>query len=166
MLEVEPKSQEVPSYSSIVAGNTAARPNVIAKEIAPKPQVLMTTLRRGKKVDNSIRKLDLIPITISNNSGLQLEVDALPDTGANINVMPIAMARRFGIEAPKIDNPKCANGSALEIAGPKKARTGCSETDQGGFTDNTTKSGVNTFDSGNIAYKRFRFRYKFEHAEA
>ena len=108
---LEASMENFTSYSQAVTGSKRNEESVIKERRAP------TKLRKGRKVDNSVKPLELIDVTLANNAGLQIEVRALPDTGANVNILPASIAKRFGIVSTEISNPKCANGSALTISG-------------------------------------------------
>ena len=123
MLEVDTSSNEETtelSYSDALTKGIPAKGGKhgnLNQEESEVSEAQKTTPRRGKKVDNTVKPLDLIKVTIAKPDGPQFEADALPDSGANVNIMPISMARRFGIEQTRISDPKCANGSALTVAG-------------------------------------------------
>jgi len=74
-------------------------------------------IKRKKRADNAIKPLELITVTLATMSGEPIDVQALPDTGANINVLPKAIAQRFGTTTSTISSPRCANGSTLKIEG-------------------------------------------------
>lgn len=74
-----------------------------------------------KVVDNSLQPLRTLQVTLASRSGHQAEVEALPDTGANVNVLPRRLANKFGFkspgDSPNSNGPRCANGSTLKIDG-------------------------------------------------
>ena len=75
---------------------------------------------KSVKADNSIKPLETIQVLLSVPSGKQVEAAALPDTGANINVMPESLAKQFfkSIRVPAIiKEPKCANNTGMKILG-------------------------------------------------
>lgn len=123
MLEVDASNNEETtelSYSDALTKGIPAnggKHGNLNQEESEVSKAQKTTPRRGKKVDNTVKPLDLIKVTLAKPDGPQFEADALPDSGANVNIMPISMARRFGIGQTRISDPKCANGSALSIAG-------------------------------------------------
>jgi hypothetical protein len=104
MLEINSKEEANPSQSS----------NAVKVAVA---QVQTTKPKQGKKVDNTIVPLKLVDITLVDTNGRHAEVEALPDTGANVNVMPPSIAKRFKIEKTAVSSPQCANGSELKIIG-------------------------------------------------
>ena len=54
-------------------------------------------------------------MTLVDNDGCHAEVEALPDTGTNVNVIPPSIAKSFKIEKTSTPSPQCANGSELKI---------------------------------------------------
>ena len=92
-----------------------------AMESASTPEVNVhdgpLPIKKRVSANNEIKPLDLIDITIATQSGITLDVQALPDTGANVNLMPKSVAKKFCVKPSEINSPRCANGSALKIEG-------------------------------------------------
>jgi len=73
--------------------------------------------KKNKKADNTIIPLSTVTAHLSDSSGHQTEVQALPDTGANVNIMPIETAKKFKYNKQDAKGPKCANGAQLHVVG-------------------------------------------------
>ena len=70
------------SFSQAVTGSKCDAESVVKERRVP------TKLRKGRQVDNSVKPLELIDVALTNNAGLHIEVRALPDTKANVNILP------------------------------------------------------------------------------
>ena len=110
-----------PNSKSVEASHMETTSMIEAMESSATPEanVHEGPLPITKKVsaNNTIQPLELMDITIATPSGITLDVKALPDTGANVNLMPKHVAKRFDVKPSVIGSPRCANGSALKIEG-------------------------------------------------
>jgi len=68
---------------------------------------------------NTIEKLDLVEILFSTTTGRSVTVGCLPDTGANVNILPYLTAcQKLGFEQSMIPNaPEMVDGSKLTLVG-------------------------------------------------
>ena len=108
-----------PKMSYAEAVKLKTQPDLRKKKKVQQAEVSAVTLKRIK-ADNSIKPLERIQVLLATQSGKQIEAAALPDTGANINVMPEEIARQFykSIRKPAtILQPKCANNTGMKITG-------------------------------------------------
>jgi len=57
-----------------------------------------TTPKNVVKADNNVMPLSTVNATLADTAGHQVEVDGLPDTGANVNIMPMSIAKKFNVK--------------------------------------------------------------------
>ena len=110
---------EGPKMSHAEAAKQKTQPDLRKKTKVQQAEVSTAKLKRIK-ADNSIKPLERIQVLLATRSGKQVEAAALPDTGANINVMPESLARQFykSIQMQAtILQPKCANNTGMKIIG-------------------------------------------------
>ena len=67
---------------------------------------------------NTIEKLDLIKVVFQTSTGWSITAESLPDSGANVNLLPLNEANRIGFRgsAPPT-GPSLADGSKLDTVG-------------------------------------------------
>jgi len=106
---------ETTTSSVGVIGMIEAKQSAVRVETAEIQQV--TPKRSGTKIDNTVRDLRMIEITLSTPSGAEVEAKALPDSGANVNILPKKIGQKFGMSKTDVETPTCANGSGLKIFG-------------------------------------------------
>ena len=76
-----------------------------------------TTPKNVVKADNNVTPLSTINATLADTAGHQVEVEGLPDTGANVNIMPLSIAKKFNVKKGSFKGPKCANGASMNVIG-------------------------------------------------
>jgi len=111
----EDTTENTSSADSVVANVEMAKPES-ANEIeigTVETTSVNSTISTGKW---PLEKLDMIDITLSTKEGYSKTIQVLPDPGANINLLPVEIALKLGIEQTDIPTPpKLISGARVDV---------------------------------------------------
>ena len=81
--------------------------------------VQMPTVNEANQEDiNTTEKLDLIDVVFQSRSGASVTAESLPDSGSNVCLFPLDVAKRVGFQgSARPDGPKLVDGHKLDTTG-------------------------------------------------